>query len=83
MQANKDVNIKTLNLNISASGQNIKYLVDDFWALYVGNKHADFQVSSSTGVGVKWGDIREGQISRCFCPNPYTKIHKNSWLHQF
>jgi len=46
-----------LNLNISASIQNIKNLLGNFGAIYVGNMHANFQVSSFTGVGE--GDRRK------------------------
>jgi len=46
----KDVNIKHLNLNISASRQNINNLDRNFGALYVGYTQANFQVSSFTGV---------------------------------
>jgi len=48
---------KTLNSNISASRQNIKDLVGNFWAIYVRTMHANFKASSSTGVGGEWGDI--------------------------
>jgi len=40
-----------LNLNVSASGQNIKNLIDNFGAIHVGIMHGKFQASSSTGVG--------------------------------
>jgi len=46
-----------LNLNISDSRQNIKNLVGTFGALHVGNIHANFQASNSTGVG--GGDRRK------------------------
>jgi len=41
----------TLNLNISASRQKIKKLVGNFGAIHVRIMHANFQVSSFTGVG--------------------------------
>jgi len=41
----------TLNLNISAPGQNIKNLINNFGAIHVGIMHAEFQASSFTGVG--------------------------------
>jgi len=44
-----------LNLNISPSRQDVKNLVGYFGAIYVGNMHANFQASSSTGMGVKRG----------------------------
>jgi len=47
-----------LNLNISAFRQNIKNLVGNFWAIYVRNMHANFQVSGSIGVGREWGDMQ-------------------------
>jgi len=47
---------KTLNLNTSASRQNIKNLVGNFEAIYVGNMIANFQVSSFTSEGGEWGD---------------------------
>jgi len=40
---------KILNLNISASWQNIKKLDGNFGAIHVGNVHANFQASSFTG----------------------------------
>jgi len=46
---------KTLNLNISASKQNIKNLICNFGAVYVRIMHAYFQASSFTGVGGEWG----------------------------
>jgi len=61
--------IKNIN-----SRQNIKNLVDSFWAIYVGNMHANFQVSSSTCVGREWGDIRKDGRHANFWPNPYSKI---------
>jgi len=41
----------TLNLNISAFRQNIKYLIGNFGAIHVGIMHAKFQASSFAGVG--------------------------------
>jgi len=58
-----------LNLNISASRQNIINLVGNFQAIHVGNMPANFQASSFTGVGGEWGDKR----TRDFTPHPYTK----------
>jgi len=46
----KDVN---LNLNISASRQNIKNLICDFGATHVRIMHANFQASSFTGLGAE------------------------------
>jgi len=48
----------TLNLNISASSQNIKNLINNFGAIHVGIMYAKFQASSFTGVGGKWDDGR-------------------------
>jgi len=42
---------KTLNLNISASRQNIKNLVGNFLAIYVGILHGNIQTYSFPGVG--------------------------------
>jgi len=39
------------NFNISASRQNIKNLIGNFGAIYVGMMQAKFQVSSFPGVG--------------------------------
>jgi len=54
---------KTLNSNFSASKQNVKNLVGDFGAIYVGIMHAKFQPSSLNGVKVggcdRWMD-RQG-----------------------
>jgi len=50
------IKYKTLNLNISASKQNIKNLIDSFRAIPVRSTHANFQASSSTGVGEECGD---------------------------
>jgi len=55
----------TLNLNISASRQNITNLVRNIGAIYVENMHAKFQASSFTSVGGEWGDV---------WPGPYTKF---------
>jgi len=41
----------TLNLNISASKQNTKNLIDNFGAIHVGIMHAKFQASRFTGLG--------------------------------
>jgi len=41
----------TFNLKISASRQNIKNLISNFGAIYVGIMHDKFQASSFTGVG--------------------------------
>jgi len=41
---------------ISASIQDIKNLVGKFEAIHVRNMHANFQVSSFTGMAGKWGD---------------------------
>jgi len=60
-----------MNLNISASRQNIKFLVSNFGAFYVGNMHTKFQLSSSTGKG---GDMRKLNVS----PEAYTKISNYS-----
>jgi len=49
-----------LNLNISASIQNIKNLVSDFGAIYVRIMHASFQASSFMGAAREWGDGRLG-----------------------
>jgi len=46
----------TLNLNISASRQNIKNLGGNFESLNVGNIHAKFQPLSFTGMGGGGGD---------------------------
>jgi len=47
-----------LKLNISASTQDIKNLVGNFEALHVGNVHAYFQASCSSGMGGGGGDER-------------------------
>jgi len=60
----------TLNLNISASRQNIKNLISNFGAIHVGIKRAKFQASSFTGVGGEWGDGGTCDIT----PDPYTKF---------
>jgi len=57
MRATKDVNIKLGTYkNISASRQNIKNLIGNFWAIHVRVMHANFQASSLIGVGGEWGD---------------------------
>jgi len=61
---------KTLNLNISASRQNIKNLIGNFGAIHVGKMHAKFQASSFTGVGGEWGDGCTPDITL----DPYTKF---------
>jgi len=75
-----------LNLNILASRQNIKNLDSNFWAIYVGNIHANFQVSSSTSVGREWGDIRKEGSHTIFGPIPIQKfllplasLGRNKW----
>jgi len=71
------IHYETLNLNISASRQNIKNLVNNFGVIHVRIMHANFQVSSFTGVGGGGvGDRRkDGQgTSRCFWPDPYTEF---------
>jgi len=55
MGAIKGINIKLWTANISASRQNIKNLIDNFRAIHVRIMHANFQVSSFTGVGGEWG----------------------------
>jgi len=82
MGAIKDVNIffesfETLNLNILASSQNIKNLVGNFWAIYVGNMHVNFQVPSSTDVEGEWGEIRKDGRHTIFGPIPVQNYH--SW----
>jgi len=47
-----------LNLNISASKQNIKKKISNFGAIRVRIMHANFQASSFTGVGGEWTDRR-------------------------
>jgi len=42
-------------LNISASRQNIKNLIGNFGAIYVGNMHTKFQPSSTKCVGGRGG----------------------------
>jgi len=64
------VDFITLNLNISASRQNVKNLIDYFGAIHVGIIHAKFQASSFTSVRRKWGDVRRRDVM----PNPYTKF---------
>jgi len=51
MGANKDVNIKMLNLNISSSWQNFKNLINNSGAIHVRIMHANCQAYSFTGVG--------------------------------
>jgi len=51
MGATKRCKYKTLNLNISASWQNIKNLISNFGDIHVSIMHVNFQVSSFTGVG--------------------------------
>jgi len=46
----------TLNLNISASGQDVKNLVSKFEAIHVRIMPGNFQYSSLPGVGGKKGD---------------------------
>jgi len=60
----------TFNLKISASRQNIKNLISNFGAIYVGIMHDKFQASSFTGVGGEWG----GRCTRDVTPDPYTKF---------
>jgi len=43
-------------VNISASKQNIKNLLDNFGALDVGIMYANFQASSFIDVGREWSD---------------------------
>jgi len=60
-----------LNLNISASRQNIKNLVGNFGAIYVGNMHANFQVSGSSGVEGGGGDRQKDWRHAVFCGSCY------------
>jgi len=64
----------TLNLNISASRQNIENLIGNFGAIHVLTMHAKFQASSLTGVGWEWGDRRIWDVA----PDPYTKFLNSS-----
>jgi len=43
--------------------QNIKNLISNFGAIYVGIMHAKFQASSFTSVGGEWGDGDTGVTS--------------------
>jgi len=58
----------TLNLNISASRQNIKNLISNFGAIHVRILLGKFQASSFTGVGGEWGDTWDVTY------NPFTKF---------
>jgi len=60
----------TLNLDISASRQNIKNLISNFGAIHVGIMHAKFQAFSFTGVGGEWGD----RLMHDITPDLYTKF---------
>jgi len=70
----------TLNLNISASRQNIKNLIGNFGDIHVGIMHAKFQASSKvweenevasfTSVGGEWG----GEHTQDITPDSYTKF---------
>jgi len=53
-------------------GKTSKIWFGNFWAIYVGNFLANFQVSSFTGVGRKWGHMWKEGIH--FWPDPNTKI---------
>jgi len=67
-----------LNLNISASRQNIRNLVANFGPIYVENMLAKFQASRFTGVGGDWGDRRTRYVKHSKT-DPYTKF-LNSFL---
>jgi len=56
--------------------QNVKKLDGNFWAIYVGNMHAYFQVSSFTGVGGEWGDRRMHTWCQAFLKRSVYKICK-------
>jgi len=60
----------TLNLNISASRQNIKKMICNFGAIHVGIMQAKFQASSFTRVGGEYGD----RCTRDIMPDPCTKF---------
>jgi len=49
-------------------------LVGYFWAIHVGNRHTNFQVSNSTDVGGEWGYILKEGHPAVFGPIPVTKI---------
>jgi len=65
----KDVSIK-LWTYISASGQSIKNLIGNFWAIYVRNMHTNLQASSSIGVGGEWCDKWTSDVTH----HPFTKF---------
>jgi len=65
-------NYITLNLNISAYGQDIKNLAGRFWATNIMIIPVKFQLSSSTGIGRKWGDRLTRDITP-FSHDPYIK----------
>jgi len=53
----KGVNIKLWTYKyISTYMQNVKNLDSIFWAIHMGNMHANFQASSFSAVGREWGD---------------------------
>jgi len=58
-----------LNLNISASRQNIKNLVSNFGAIYVRIMHANFQASRFIGVGGEYGERWMDTGPHKFVPN--------------
>jgi len=70
-----------LNLNISASRQNIKNLDSNFEAIHVRIIPANFQASSFTGVGGEWGDRRTDMWRQAFLHRSLYKIFINLPLH--
>jgi len=52
--------IKDINKYLGLYRQNIKNLVFNFWAIHVGNIHANFQVSSFAGV--RESEVTDGRM---------------------
>jgi len=73
----------SLNLNISISRPNIKNLVSNFGAIYVGYMHANFQASCSPGMWRGGGDRRMHMSCLILIENFYIPPFASLWRDNY